>query len=373
MVWEQDIIYMSRALELAAKGRFTTTPNPNVGCVIVLNDNIVGEGYHYKSGEPHAEVYALRMAGKKAKDATAYVTLEPCSHFGKTPPCADALIQAGIKRVVIAMEDPNPQVAGKGIARLQAAGIEICCGVLSTQAEELNKGFLKRMRHGIPYVQLKIAASLDGRTAMASGESKWITSPQARQDVQAFRAQSGAILSTGSTVLADNPALNVRWQELPPTIKLHYPVEHLRQPLRVIIDSQNRMTPDLNVMRETGETLLVSQQHYSYSLPQHVKHLLLPNENRYIDLSQLMRSLADKAINSVWVEAGANLAGALLTNKLVDELIIYIAPKLLGDQARGLCHLPHLSQLADALQFSISDIQQIGPDVRLRLLPVNEI
>ena len=367
MLQKQDKIYMTQALALAAKGRFTTAPNPNVGCVIVLNGTVVGEGYHYKSGEPHAEIHALRMAGKKAVGATAYVTLEPCSHFGKTPPCADALIQAGIKRVVIAMEDPNPQVAG--IANLKKAGIEVCCPLLADEAEALNRGFLKRMRYGMPYVQLKIASSLDGKTAMASGESKWITSPQSREDVQAFRAQSAAILSSSATVLADDPSLTVRWEELSPSIKNNYAIACLRQPLRIIIDSHARLTSDLTIMRDNNDTLLVSQQYYGYPLPKHIEHLLLPNENQYIDLHQLMQALANKGINNIWVEAGARLAGALLTYKLVDELIIYMAPKLLGSQARGLCHLPNINYLTDAFQFSIVDICQIGPDIRLRLLP----
>lgn len=211
-----DEFYMARAFELARLGRFTTAPNPNVGCVIVRDGEIVGEGYHLRAGEPHAEVHALRMAGDKARGATAYVTLEPCSHHGRTPPCADALVAAGVTRVVAAMQDPNPQVAGRGLYKLQQAGVEVRHGLMLAEAEAVNLGFLKRMRTGFPYVQLKLGASLDGRTAMASGESQWITSPEARQDVQRLRAQSAAILSTSATVLADDPSLTVRWDELTP-------------------------------------------------------------------------------------------------------------------------------------------------------------
>src|SRR5476651_2582626 len=231
-----DEKYMARAFELARRGRFTTTPNPNVGCVIVRDGEIVGEGYHLRAGEPHAEVHALRMAGERAKGATAYVTLEPCSHHGRTPPCADALVDAGVARVVASMQDPNPEVAGRGLYRLKQAGIDVSHGLMHSEAEAVNLGFLKRMRTGFPYVQLKLAASLDGRTAMASGESQWITSSQAREDVQLFRAQSSAILSTSATVLADDPALTVRWPSLPEHVQECYPQSALRQPIRVIVD-----------------------------------------------------------------------------------------------------------------------------------------
>lgn len=247
-----DAVYMARAIELAWRGRFTTSPNPNVGCVIVRDGAIVGEGYHHRAGEPHAEVHALRAAGEKAHGATAYVTLEPCSHHGKTPPCADALIAAGIARVVAAMQDPNPEVAGRGLYRLQQAGIEVEHGLMMAEAEALNRGFFKRMRTGFPYLQLKMAASLDGKTAMASGESQWITSAAARRDVQQYRAQSCAILSTSETVLADNPSLNVRWEDLSDDVRSAYPKESVRQPLRVILDARNRLTPDLKVFSLPG-------------------------------------------------------------------------------------------------------------------------
>ncbi|WP_127959159.1 bifunctional diaminohydroxyphosphoribosylaminopyrimidine deaminase/5-amino-6-(5-phosphoribosylamino)uracil reductase RibD [Serratia microhaemolytica] len=371
-----DDLYMARALELARRGRFTTAPNPNVGCVIVQNGQIVGEGYHQRAGEPHAEVYALAMAGVQARGATAYVTLEPCSHHGRTPPCADALISAGISRVVVAMSDPNPLVAGRGLKRLQQAGIMVRQGVMTREAEAINRGFLKRMRQGLPYLQLKLGASLDGRTAMASGESQWITSVEARRDVQCFRAESAAIVSTSATVLADNPALTVRWDELSAEIHQCYQQqnrlpENVRQPVRVIIDSQNRVTPAHRITQQPGQTWLVRQRADDQHWPETVEQWLLPARQHAgqqgIDLTGLMQCLAERQINSVWVEAGAHLAGALLQAKLVDELILYLAPKLLGDNARGLCQLVGLERLADAPELQLQEVRQVGTDLRLRL------
>ncbi|MEH8615364.1 bifunctional diaminohydroxyphosphoribosylaminopyrimidine deaminase/5-amino-6-(5-phosphoribosylamino)uracil reductase RibD [Klebsiella pneumoniae] len=363
----QDEMYMARALKLTARGRFTTHPNPNVGCVIVKDGEIVGEGFHYRAGEPHAEVHALRMAGEKARGATAYVTLEPCSHHGRTPPCCDALIAAGVSRVVAAMQDPNPQVAGRGLYRLQQAGIEVSHGLMMNEAEALNKGFLKRMRTGFPWVQLKLGASLDGRTAMASGESQWITSPQARRDVQRLRAQSHAILTSSATVLADDPALTVRWQELSADTQALYPEENLRQPLRVVIDSQNRVTPEHRIVQQAGETLFARLRADERQWPESARTLLVPEHNGHLDLVLLMMLLGKQQINSVWVEAGATLAGALLQAGLVDELIVYIAPKLLGNAARGLCALPGLEELSQAPHFKFNEIRQVGPDVCLHL------
>ncbi|CAI1790998.1 Riboflavin biosynthesis protein RibD [Serratia fonticola] len=364
---QNDEFYMARAFELARLGRFTTTPNPNVGCVIVRDCSIVGEGFHLRAGEPHAEVHALRMAGEKARGATAYVTLEPCSHHGRTPPCADALIEAGVSRVVAAMQDPNPQVAGRGLYKLQQAGIEVRHGVMLAEAEAVNLGFLKRMRTGFPYVQLKLGASLDGRTAMASGESQWITSPQARRDVQELRAASSAILSTSATVLADDPSLTVRWDELSSETQQIYPRDSLRQPLRIILDSQNRVTPQHRVVQQPGMTWLARQQPDDRVWPAGVEQLSFPLHGGGIDLVVMMMQLAKRQVNSIWVEAGAQLAGALLQAGLVDELVLYIAPKLLGDNARGLCQLPGLTHLADAPEFVFSEVRQIGPDLRLRL------
>ncbi|MEL7627622.1 bifunctional diaminohydroxyphosphoribosylaminopyrimidine deaminase/5-amino-6-(5-phosphoribosylamino)uracil reductase RibD [Pectobacterium aroidearum] len=365
----QDELYMARALELARRGRFTTAPNPNVGCVIVRDGEIVGEGYHFRAGEPHAEVHALRMAGDRARGATAYVTLEPCSHHGRTPPCADALVAAGVSRVVAAMQDPNPQVAGRGLHRLQQAGIAVSHGLMMAEAEKVNVGFLKRMRTGFPYVQLKMAASLDGRTAMASGESQWITSPQARQDVQRFRAESAAILSSSATVLADDPSLTVRWSELGADVQTRYSEADLRQPVRVIVDSQQRVTPQHRIVSQPGETWLARVQADEQAWPQGVEQVTLPQHNGGVDLVALMMVLGRRQINSVWVEAGASLAGALLNAGVVDELIVYLAPKLLGENARSLCLLPGLDQLSQAPEFDIAEVRQIGPDLRLRLKP----
>ncbi|SFC88096.1 bifunctional diaminohydroxyphosphoribosylaminopyrimidine deaminase/5-amino-6-(5-phosphoribosylamino)uracil reductase RibD [Pragia fontium] len=364
---QNDAQFMARALELARMGRFTTTPNPNVGCVLVRDGVIVGEGYHHKAGEPHAEVHALRMAGEQAKGATAYVTLEPCSHHGRTPPCADALVNAGVVRVIAAMQDPNPEVAGRGLYRLQQAGIAVEHGLMMAEAEAVNRGFFKRMRTGFPYLQLKLAASLDGKTAMASGESQWITSVDSRRDVQQFRAQSSAILSTSATVLADNPSLNVRWSELNDEIQQYYPQDALRQPVRVILDRHNRLTPDLKLFSLPGDIWLVRSQKGHENWPPHVEQLIVPEHNGGLDLVVLMMQLGRRQINTIWTEAGPTIAGALLQAGLVDELVLYLAPKLLGDGAMGLCKLPGLERLSQALQFKLHDVQQTGDDLRLRL------
>ncbi|VAX76510.1 Riboflavin biosynthesis protein RibD [Serratia symbiotica] len=370
---QSDEFYMARALKLALLGRFTTAPNPNVGCVIVRNGEIVGEGYHLRVGEPHAEVHALRIAGEKAHGATVYVTLEPCSHYGHTPPCADALVAAGVSRVVTAMQDPNPQVVGRGLQQLQQAGIDVCHGLMLAEAEALNPGFLKRMRTGFPYVQLKLAVSLDGRTAMASGESQWITSSQSRQDVQRLRAQSAAILSTSATVLADNPALTVRWNELDAEMQSLFPQKTMRQPWRIILDSQNRVTPQHRVVQQPGATALARLHPDKQIWPKDVEQLIFPSHGSGVDLVAMMMHLAKRQVNTIWVEAGAQLSGALLRTGLVDELILYLAPKLLGSDGRGLCHLPGLERLADAPEFVFSEVQQVGPDLRIRIKASNGI
>lgn len=364
-----DERYMARALELARRGRFTTTPNPNVGCVIVRDGEIVGEGWHQRAGEPHAEVHALRMAGDAARGATAYVTLEPCSHHGRTPPCCEALIAAGVTRVVAAMQDPNPQVAGRGLYRLQQAGIAVSHGLMMQEAEALNRGFLKRMRTGFPWVQLKLGASLDGRTAMASGESQWITSAAARRDVQRLRAQSSAILTTSATVLADDPALTVRWSALSADAQALQTESSLRQPVRVVIDSQQRVTPQHRLITQPGETWLMRSHCDNQPWPEPVSQIAVPLRDTQLDLVAMMMLLGQRQINSVWVEAGAGLAGALLQAGVVDELIVYVAPTLLGDAARGLCTLPGLERLADAPAFAFSDVRRVGDDLRLTLTP----
>lgn len=366
---EEDRTFMQRALHLAQQGVFTTTPNPSVGCVLVKNGEVVGEGWHWRAGEPHAEVMALRMAGENARGATAYVTLEPCSHFGRTPPCAKGLIEAGVVRVISAMSDPNPQVAGKGLQMLSDMGIESAVGLCSEQAEWLNRAFLKRMRTGLPFVRLKMAMSLDGRTAMANGESKWITSELSRQDVQKERATASAILSTAATVLADDPMLNVRWEQLPADIQEIYPQDQVRQPVRVIIDNQHLVQPHHKLFQQASPIWLVSQQVRDLSLfPSYCEQIVLPNKTQ--QLVALMAELGKRQINSVWIEAGATLAGAFIEAQLVDELLIYTAPKLLGDEAKGLCKLPHLQHLADAPLWKLRQVMPVGNDVKSVYLPV---
>ena len=362
----QDAAFMQLALDLAKQGEFTTTPNPSVGCVLVKDGKVVGKGFHAKAGEPHAEVMALREAGEKARGATAYVTLEPCSHFGRTPPCAKGLVEAGVSKVIAAMCDPNPQVAGKGLQILSDAGIESAVGLLEENAEQLNKGFLKRMRTGKPFVQLKLAMSIDGKTAMASGESKWITGAQSRADVQQYRAKASAILSTSQTVLADDPSLNVRWEELPPDVKAGYAQEKLRQPVRVILDSTHKVRSDFKVFLTESPVWLVGEDDYSLTgFPPFTDYLKLDRNQGETRLQALMLALGKRQINTLWVEAGATLAGALIAENLVDELIIYMAPKLLGDQARDLCHLPNLTQLADAPLWQLQSCEPVGDDLKL--------
>jgi len=362
----QDVAFMQLALDLAKQGEFTTTPNPSVGCVLVKDGEVVGKGFHAKAGEPHAEVMALREAGENARGATAYVTLEPCSHFGRTPPCAKGLVEAGVSKVIAAMCDPNPQVAGKGLQILSDAGIQSAVGLLEENAEQLNKGFLKRMRTGKPFVQLKLAMSIDGKTAMASGESKWITGAQARADVQKYRAKASAILSTSQTVLADDPSLNVRWEELPPNVKADYPQEKLRQPVRVILDSSHKVRSDFKVFSTESSVWLVGEDDYPLTgFPVFTEYLQLDRNQGETRLQALMSALGKRQINTLWVEAGATLAGALIAENLVDELIIYMAPKLLGDQARDLCHLPNLTQLADVPLWQLQSCEPVGDDLKL--------
>ncbi|WP_439328278.1 bifunctional diaminohydroxyphosphoribosylaminopyrimidine deaminase/5-amino-6-(5-phosphoribosylamino)uracil reductase RibD [Lonepinella sp. BR2357] len=361
----QDHQFMQLALDLAERGRFTTSPNPSVGCVLVKQGQIVGQGFHFKAGEPHAEVMALRQAGEQAKHATAYVTLEPCSHYGRTPPCAKGLIEAGVSKVIAAMLDPNPQVAGRGLQMLQQAGIETAVGLLQEKAERLNQGFLHRMRTGLPFVQLKLAMSLDGRTAMANGESKWITGELARADVQQERAKSSAILSTAATVLADDPSLNVRWAQLPTAIQQEYAIENVRQPVRIIWDFQHRVSPTHQLFNTDSPVWLVSDKARDLAdFPDFCQHIQLEIKENQTALSALMQALGERQINSLWVECGATFAGALIEQNVVNELLVYIAPKLLGDQARGLCKLPHVQQLAQAPQWQLQSVEQLGEDLK---------
>ncbi|WP_045387344.1 bifunctional diaminohydroxyphosphoribosylaminopyrimidine deaminase/5-amino-6-(5-phosphoribosylamino)uracil reductase RibD [Vibrio rotiferianus] len=353
----QDFKMMSRALKLAKRGIYTTAPNPNVGCVIVRDGEIVGEGHHHRAGEPHAEVHAMRMAGDKAEGATAYVTLEPCSHFGRTPPCAEGLIKAKVARVICAMEDPNPKVAGRGFQMLRDAGVEVQVGLLESEAIDLNKGFIKFMQTGMPYVQLKMAASLDGQSALNNGQSQWITSPKARQDVQRYRALSGGILSTSKTVIDDNASLNVRWDDLPCSVQTQYSQDEVRQPPRVILDRQSQLNDDLKLFNTDGERIIVSQG--GDMVPE-------LDENGQIDLATTLKAVASEYhINHLWVEAGATLASSLIKANLVDELIVYLAPKLMGSDGRGLIGALGLTEMAQVIDLTITDVRMVGVDIRI--------
>lgn len=355
-----DASYMARALRLAERGLLTTAPNPRVGCVLLNKGVVVGEGWHEVAGQPHAEINALQQAGSQAAGATAYVTLEPCCHQGRTPPCTDALMAAGVTRVVAAMEDPNPQVAGKGLAALRAAGIDATAGVLAAAAEQLNAGFVMRMRQGRPWVRCKLAMSLDGRTAMASGESQWITGAAARADVQQLRARSDAIMTGIGTVLADDPSLTVRLDGMD---------DRFRQPLRIILDSNLRTPPDAKMLELPGETLIISGAVDANSEARltrtGIRIVTLPMQDGQLDLPAVLQYLGTLQINEVHLEAGATLCGALLQAGLLDELVIYMAPHLMGDAARGLFALPGLEQMAQRINLSISDVRAVGDDWRI--------
>jgi len=356
-----DHEFMARALRLAELGLFSSTPNPRVGCVIVKDGVVVGEGWHRCAGEAHAEVHALNAAGECARGATAYVTLEPCSHHGRTPPCANALIAAGIARVVAAMQDPNPQVSGRGLAVLREAGITVDCGVLESEARELNVGFVSRMTRGRPWLRLKVAASLDGKTALENGVSQWITGPQARQDGHRWRARACAILTGIGTVRDDDPRLDVR------------DVETERQPLKVIVDSRLELPPDARLFKDAKVLVAYARDGEGKStlLRERGAELVsLPDSHRQIDLNALMIELGKRGINEVHVEAGARLNGALLSAGLVDELLIYLAPCLIGHAARGLFDMPALESLVGKPQLAIRDLRLIGSDIRILARPM---
>jgi len=362
-----DRFAMQRALTLAARGLESTDPNPRAGCVIAQRGRIVGEGWHERAGEAHAEVVALRAAASQAAGAAAYVTLEPCSHHGRTPPCVEALLAARVARVVYAIADPNPLVNGQGAAALRAAGITVEAGLLSQEAAALNAGFIKRMQHGRPLVRLKLAMSLDGRTALASGASQWISGEASRQDVQHWRARSSAVLTGIGTVLADDPRLDVR---LPPE-----PGRTRRQPLRVVLDTQLRTPPGAQLFSLDSEILVLT----GIESPEDPRALALAGRGARIESLPLVEGrlalpaaldrLGELELNEVLVEAGATLAGELLREALVDELLLYVAPLLLGPQARALVALPPLHELADALSYVLIDTTQLGDDLRLRLRP----
>lgn len=353
----QDIEWMTQAIRLAARGLYTTTPNPRVGCVIVKDGQLVGEGAHLKAGEPHAEVHALRQAGALAAGATAYVTLEPCSHFGRTPPCADALVAAGIARVVVAMQDPNPLVSGQGIARLQAHGIAVVAGVCEAQARALNPGFVSRMTTQRAFVRLKLAASLDGRTALSNGNSQWITSPAARKDVHHWRAQSCAMITGIGSILKDDSALTVR------------DVVTSRQPYRVIVDSHCRIPLDAKVLAQGHALVAYASAEANKLAALHAMGVLtlhVPNAQGQVDLAALVAALTALPCNELLIEAGAHLSGGFLQAGLVDEVLLYYAPKLMGDSARGMFALGEFSQMSEALALNIIDVRQFGADIRIQ-------
>jgi diaminohydroxyphosphoribosylaminopyrimidine deaminase/5-amino-6-(5-phosphoribosylamino)uracil reductase len=383
-----DHLHMAHALRLAERGLFTTQPNPRVGCVIAQGAEVVGAGFHQRAGEPHAEVFALREAGERARGATAYVTLEPCAHHGRTPPCADALVAAGVARVVIAAEDPFPKVAGRGIEKLRAAGIVVENGLLRDEARELNIGFFSRIERGRPFVRVKLAMSLDGRTALANGESKWITGEAARADVQRWRARSSAILTGSGTVLADNPRLTVRLNEgfsLSPmgrgqgegrVLATDSPdAEAMASvpPLRVVLDRYLRTPPDSHVLDDSAPTLLLHG--VAAACPDdrfsQVERAVVAERSEAFDLSAVLALLAARDVNEVHVEAGPTLCGALFAAGLVDELLLYVAPILLGDSARPLLKLPSLADMAARWRLQLCDQRMLGQDQRLRFRPAS--
>lgn len=356
-----DTAHMAQALRLAERGLYTTQPNPRVGCVIAHGEQVVGQGWHERAGQPHAEVFALREAGEQARGATAYVTLEPCAHHGRTPPCADALIAAGVARVVIAAEDPFPQVAGRGIEKLRAAGMAVETGLLRDAARELNIGFFSRIERQRPWVRVKLAMSLDGRTALGNGESKWITGEAARADVQRWRARSSAILTGSGTVLADNPRLTVRLDDQPFT-----------PPLRVVLDRRLRAPVGSHVLDGQTPTLLL---HAANAEPvdqrfEHIERVAVMEQSGALDLHAVLHLLAERSCSELHVEAGPTLCGALFAGGLADELLLYVAPLILGDAARPLLQLPILTDMADRWSLRCIDQRQLGQDWRLQLRPV---
>jgi len=356
-----DFEFMARALRLAERGLYTTTPNPRVGCVLIRDGRVVGEGWHERAGGAHAEVTALKAAGATAAGATAYISLEPCSHHGRTPPCTDALIAAEVARVVAAMQDPNPQVSGSGVANLRAAGIVAEVGVLENEARELNIGFVSRMTRARPWVRVKIAASLDGKTALKNGVSQWVTSPDARRDGHRWRARSCAVMTGIGTLKDDDPRLTVR------------DVETSRQPLRVVVDSRLRITPEANLL--DGGAVLVATATHDVAKARALQAkgaatVVLPNPEGKVDLLRLTQHLAGLGVNEVLVEAGMNLNSALLRAGVVDELLLYLAPHLLGDAGRGMLDLGELTEMDKRLQLNIQETRMIGPDLRILARPV---
>ena len=347
---------MARALELAGRGLYTATPNPRVGCVIVRDGALAGEGWHERAGAAHAEVNALAAAGQRARGATAYVSLEPCVHQGRTGPCAEALIKAGVARVVAALQDPNPLVSGKGLDRLKQAGIESAVGLLQEEARELNIGFVSRMTRGRPWVRMKVAASLDGKTALTNGKSQWITGEAARRDGHHWRARACAVLTGAGTVRDDDPRLNVREVSTP------------RQPLRVVVDSKLETPPTAKILEGGGVLVAAAREERGKIEALKAKGaeiIVMPNREGKVELGDLFRELARREINEVHVEAGFRLNGSLLREGLVDEMLIYLAPALIGDKAHGMFDLPELTELAGRRKLAIRDLRMVGTDIRV--------
>lgn len=363
MFSDEDRDYMSRAMALAERGMYTTGSNPRVGCVLVKDGVVIGEGWTQPVGEAHAEVEALNNCEVSPVGATAYVTLEPCSHHGRTPPCADALIEKEISRVVVSSVDPNPLVGGSGIDRLRDAGIEVDVGLLDTENQALNCGFFSRMKRGRPWVRLKLAASLDGRTALASGDSYWITSEAARADVQLWRARANCILTGVGTIIADDPRMTVR---LP---QERWTIEHGRQPLLAVVDSSLRTPTNARIFDRDGKVVIYSNTNKNMHDKCEVNYHLNPTESGNVSLPGVLRDLAQREINEVHVEGGANVSASLLSENLIDELIVYIAPNLLGSDARAMFEFTGLEDMAERPEFEFTDVSRVGPDVRLTLRP----
>ncbi len=370
---------MQQALDLAQKGHYSTRPNPAVGCVLVKENQVVGTGWHQRAGEPHAERHALAQAQHNAQGAIAYVTLEPCSHFGRTAPCADGLIEGGVKKVYIAMLDPNPLVSGQGVQRLEQAGIEVVIGLLGAEAEALNRGFVRRMEQGMPYVVLKMASSLDGCTALANGESQWITGRESRLEVHKLRAASGAIITGIGTVLADDPSLTVRLPQIELAL-MNLEGENIPPPLRVVLDSSLKIPLKAKLFTEHGRILVVTSQDTYQQKPDRVKALSAQDQVTVLavpsqagqggglNLEYVLQHLAQKeSVNSVMVEAGATLAGAFISENRVDELHLFMAPCLLGDQARPMFVLPGIQSMADKIQLYIASVELFGEDIKMVL------
>lgn len=351
-----DHTYMSQALQLAEKGLYSTSPNPRVGCVIVHGNQVVGSGWHVCAGQPHAEINALDAAGAAARGATVYLTLEPCSHHGHTPPCAEALVKAKVAKVIIATQDPNPLVEGKGLSLLKRAKIKVQIGLMKAESEKLNIGFVTRMRHNRPWVRMKIAASLDGKTALNNGSSQWITGEAARRDGHRFRARSCAVLTGIGTVLADDPQLTVRL------------VETSRQPLKVIVDRRLEIPINAKILHGNGELIFTagaSEERLIALSKAGARPILLPDEKGDVALTKMIQTLATFEINEVLIEAGSRLNGSFIRANLVDELVIYLAPHFIGDAAQSMLSLPELTNLSEKYKLKIQDLRMVGQDIRI--------